>query len=125
MCSSCSLVDLTGNEFADFFTLDGQPKSMTCPSTGLKEEQLAHMGKVASSVPVDDFTVHGGVFRFTIFTCNRQILTLSDLNPFFSTRSGTHPEEQRGDGGEPDSRLGPERVHGFRLPAERGFPCAA
>ncbi|KAK3550196.1 hypothetical protein QTP86_021223 [Hemibagrus guttatus] len=47
----------------DFFTLDGQPKSMTCPSTGLKEEQLAHIGKVASSVPVDDFTIHGGLKR--------------------------------------------------------------
>ena len=43
-----------------FFTLDGQPKSMTCPSTGLSEEDLNHIGQVASSVPVDDFTIHGG-----------------------------------------------------------------
>ncbi|XP_069773772.1 2-oxoglutarate dehydrogenase complex component E1 isoform X3 [Narcine bancroftii] len=46
-----------------FFTLDGQPKSMTCPSTGLSEEMLNHIGKVASSVPVEDFTIHGGLTR--------------------------------------------------------------
>ncbi|EOA93174.1 2-oxoglutarate dehydrogenase E1 component, mitochondrial, partial [Anas platyrhynchos] len=39
-----------------FFTLDGQPRSMTCPSTGLNEEDLTHIGQVASSVPVEDFT---------------------------------------------------------------------
>ncbi|KAJ7305110.1 hypothetical protein JRQ81_010962, partial [Phrynocephalus forsythii] len=46
-----------------FFTLDGQPRSMTCPSTGLNEEDLAHIGKVASSVPVENFTIHGGLSR--------------------------------------------------------------
>uniref|UniRef100_A0A8B9KUZ9 2-oxoglutarate dehydrogenase complex component E1 n=1 Tax=Astyanax mexicanus TaxID=7994 RepID=A0A8B9KUZ9_ASTMX len=46
-----------------FFTLDGQPKSMSCPSTGLTEEELAHIGQVASSVPVEDFTIHGGLSR--------------------------------------------------------------
>ncbi|MBN3296954.1 ODO1 protein, partial [Amia calva] len=46
-----------------FFTLDGQPKSMTCPSTGLGEEDLGHIGQVASSVPVEDFTIHGGLSR--------------------------------------------------------------
>ncbi|XP_048474701.1 2-oxoglutarate dehydrogenase complex component E1 isoform X1 [Rhincodon typus] len=46
-----------------FFTLDGQPKSMKCPSTGLSEETLAHIGNVASSVPVEDFTIHGGLTR--------------------------------------------------------------
>uniref|UniRef100_A0A8B9KSQ2 2-oxoglutarate dehydrogenase complex component E1 n=1 Tax=Astyanax mexicanus TaxID=7994 RepID=A0A8B9KSQ2_ASTMX len=46
-----------------FFTLEGQPKSMSCPSTGLKEEDLQHIGKVASSVPVEDFTIHGGLTR--------------------------------------------------------------
>lgn len=45
---------------AGFFTLDGQPRSMTCPSTGLNEEDLTHIGQVASSVPVEDFTIHGG-----------------------------------------------------------------
>lgn len=43
-----------------FFTLDGQPRSMTCPSTGVNEEDLVHIGKVASSVPVENFTIHGG-----------------------------------------------------------------
>ncbi|XP_058876083.1 2-oxoglutarate dehydrogenase complex component E1 isoform X2 [Acipenser ruthenus] len=46
-----------------FFTLDGQPKSMSCPHTGLSEEDLTHIGEVASSVPVEDFTVHGGLKR--------------------------------------------------------------
>uniref|UniRef100_A0A8C1Z170 2-oxoglutarate dehydrogenase complex component E1 n=1 Tax=Cyprinus carpio TaxID=7962 RepID=A0A8C1Z170_CYPCA len=46
-----------------FFTLDGQPKSMSCPSTGLQEEELSHIGQVASSVPVEDFTIHGGLSR--------------------------------------------------------------
>ena len=43
-----------------FFTLDGQPRSMSCPSTGLTEDILAHIGNVASSVPVENFTIHGG-----------------------------------------------------------------
>lgn len=46
-----------------FFTLDGQPKSMSCPSTGLNEEDLMHIGSVASSVPVENFTIHGGLSR--------------------------------------------------------------
>jgi len=46
--------------FAGFFTLDGQPKSMSYPSTGLPEEDLTNIGLVASSVPVEDFTIHGG-----------------------------------------------------------------
>ncbi|MGH0188752.1 UNVERIFIED_CONTAM: hypothetical protein FKN15_031275 [Acipenser sinensis] len=46
-----------------FFTLDGQPKSMSCPHTGLSEEDLTHIGEVASSVPVEDFTIHGGLKR--------------------------------------------------------------
>nr|XP_023682163.1 2-oxoglutarate dehydrogenase, mitochondrial-like isoform X1 [Paramormyrops kingsleyae]XP_023682164.1 2-oxoglutarate dehydrogenase, mitochondrial-like isoform X1 [Paramormyrops kingsleyae]XP_023682165.1 2-oxoglutarate dehydrogenase, mitochondrial-like isoform X1 [Paramormyrops kingsleyae] len=46
-----------------FFTLDGQPKSMSCPSTGLKEDELVHIGQVASSVPVENFTIHAGLTR--------------------------------------------------------------
>ncbi|KAM6965290.1 oxoglutarate (alpha-ketoglutarate) dehydrogenase a (lipoamide) isoform 2-T2 [Aplochiton taeniatus] len=46
-----------------FFTLDGMPKSMNSPSTGLSEEDLTHIGQVASSVPVEDFTIHGGLSR--------------------------------------------------------------
>ncbi|XP_049645580.1 2-oxoglutarate dehydrogenase complex component E1 isoform X1 [Suncus etruscus] len=46
-----------------FFTLDGQPRSMTCPSTGLDEDTLTHIGNVASSVPVENFTIHGGLSR--------------------------------------------------------------
>uniref|UniRef100_A0A673XKJ0 2-oxoglutarate dehydrogenase complex component E1 n=1 Tax=Salmo trutta TaxID=8032 RepID=A0A673XKJ0_SALTR len=46
-----------------FFNMDGQPKSMTSPSTGLTEEELGHIGHIASSVPVEDFTIHGGLSR--------------------------------------------------------------
>lgn len=34
---------------------------MSCPSTGLTEDNLNHIGQVASSVPVEDFTIHGGL----------------------------------------------------------------
>lgn len=34
---------------------------MSCPSTGLTEDNLGHIGQVASSVPVEDFTIHGGL----------------------------------------------------------------
>ncbi|XP_033845752.1 2-oxoglutarate dehydrogenase complex component E1 [Periophthalmus magnuspinnatus] len=47
----------------DFFTLDGQPKNMSCPLTGITEEELQHIGNIAASVPVKDFTIHGGLSR--------------------------------------------------------------
>lgn len=43
-----------------FFTLEGQPKSLSCPSTGISEEELGHIGNIAASVPLEDFTIHGG-----------------------------------------------------------------
>uniref|UniRef100_A0A672ZMT7 2-oxoglutarate dehydrogenase complex component E1 n=1 Tax=Sphaeramia orbicularis TaxID=375764 RepID=A0A672ZMT7_9TELE len=46
-----------------FFTLEGQPKNMSCPSTGITEEELKHIGNIAASVPVEDFTIHGGLSR--------------------------------------------------------------
>lgn len=46
-----------------FFTLDGQPKNMSCPPTGISEEDLLHIGNIAASVPVEDFPVHGGLSR--------------------------------------------------------------
>uniref|UniRef100_A0A3Q3LF10 2-oxoglutarate dehydrogenase complex component E1 n=1 Tax=Mastacembelus armatus TaxID=205130 RepID=A0A3Q3LF10_9TELE len=46
-----------------FFTLDGQPRSMSCPSTGISEDELLRIGNVAASVPVQDFTIHGGLSR--------------------------------------------------------------
>lgn len=45
---------------AGFFTLEGQPKTMSCPPTGISEEELGHIGNIAASVPLDDFTIHGG-----------------------------------------------------------------
>ncbi|XP_056616415.1 2-oxoglutarate dehydrogenase-like, mitochondrial isoform X4 [Triplophysa dalaica] len=47
----------------DFFTPEGEPKSTSCPSTGLNEEVLRHIGEVASSVPLKDFAIHSGLSR--------------------------------------------------------------
>nr|XP_033502855.1 2-oxoglutarate dehydrogenase, mitochondrial isoform X1 [Epinephelus lanceolatus] len=47
----------------EFFTLEGQPKTMNCPATGITEEELVHIGNIASSVPEEDFTIHGGLSR--------------------------------------------------------------
>ncbi|CAL1568021.1 unnamed protein product [Knipowitschia caucasica] len=47
----------------DFFNLDGQPKNMKCLSTGIPEEELQHIGNIAASVPMKDFTIHGGLSR--------------------------------------------------------------
>ncbi|XP_042288705.1 2-oxoglutarate dehydrogenase-like, mitochondrial [Thunnus albacares] len=47
----------------DFFTAEGEPKSMSCLPTGLDEEVLQHIGQTASSVPLEDFKIHPGVSR--------------------------------------------------------------
>ncbi|XP_077442221.1 2-oxoglutarate dehydrogenase complex component E1 isoform X2 [Vanacampus margaritifer] len=47
----------------DFFAADGRPKTMSCPSSGLPEDDLRHIGTVAASVPVDDFSIHPGLSR--------------------------------------------------------------
>uniref|UniRef100_A0A673G067 oxoglutarate dehydrogenase (succinyl-transferring) n=1 Tax=Sinocyclocheilus rhinocerous TaxID=307959 RepID=A0A673G067_9TELE len=49
--------------FPDFFKPDGEPKSISCPPTGLNEEVLRHIGEVASSIPLKDFTIHSGLSR--------------------------------------------------------------
>ncbi|NXV00317.1 OGDHL protein, partial [Cettia cetti] len=46
-----------------FFNVDGEPKSMSCPPTGISEELLTHIGNVASTVPVEDFKIHSGLSR--------------------------------------------------------------
>ncbi|XP_062989206.1 2-oxoglutarate dehydrogenase-like, mitochondrial [Elgaria multicarinata webbii] len=46
-----------------FFNVDGEPKSMTCPPTGIPEDKLTHIGNVASSVPLEGFKIHGGLSR--------------------------------------------------------------
>ncbi|XP_016127840.1 2-oxoglutarate dehydrogenase-like, mitochondrial [Sinocyclocheilus grahami] len=45
----------------DFFKPDGEPKSMSCPPTGLNKEVLRHIGEVASSIPLKDFAIHSGL----------------------------------------------------------------
>ncbi|XP_054654937.1 2-oxoglutarate dehydrogenase-like, mitochondrial isoform X2 [Dunckerocampus dactyliophorus] len=47
----------------DFFTAEGEPKTMSCPPTGLDEEVMQHIGQTASSVPLEDFTIHPGLSR--------------------------------------------------------------
>ncbi|XP_029376504.1 2-oxoglutarate dehydrogenase-like, mitochondrial isoform X1 [Echeneis naucrates] len=47
----------------DFFTAEGEPKSMSCVPSGLEEEVLQHIGHTASSVPLEDFKIHPGVSR--------------------------------------------------------------
>ncbi|KAM6956511.1 LOW QUALITY PROTEIN: 2-oxoglutarate dehydrogenase-like, mitochondrial [Aplochiton taeniatus] len=47
----------------DFFTAEGEPRSMTCPPTGIEEEILQHIGLKASCVPIEDFKIHPGVSR--------------------------------------------------------------
>ncbi|XP_037322361.2 2-oxoglutarate dehydrogenase-like, mitochondrial [Pungitius pungitius] len=47
----------------DFFTAEGEPRSMNCVPTGLSEEVLQHIGQAASSVPLKDFKIHPGVSR--------------------------------------------------------------
>lgn len=46
--------------FSGFFNVDGEPKSMRCPTTGIPEDVLTHIGNVASSVPLEDFKIHSG-----------------------------------------------------------------
>uniref|UniRef100_A0A2K5DWT8 oxoglutarate dehydrogenase (succinyl-transferring) n=1 Tax=Aotus nancymaae TaxID=37293 RepID=A0A2K5DWT8_AOTNA len=46
-----------------FFNVDGEPKSMTCPATGISEDVLTHIGSVASSVPLEGFKIHTGLSR--------------------------------------------------------------
>ncbi|XP_075996757.1 2-oxoglutarate dehydrogenase complex component E1-like isoform X2 [Genypterus blacodes] len=46
-----------------FFQLDGRPRSLSCPSTGIAEDELSHIGNTAASVPVEEFTIHGGLAR--------------------------------------------------------------
>lgn len=47
----------------NFFTIEGEPKRMSCLPTGLPEEVLKHIGEIASSVPLQDFSIHNGVSR--------------------------------------------------------------
>ncbi|XP_022067953.2 2-oxoglutarate dehydrogenase-like, mitochondrial [Acanthochromis polyacanthus] len=47
----------------DFFTAEGEPRSMSCLPTGLDEDVLQHIGQTASSVPLEDFKIHPGVSR--------------------------------------------------------------
>lgn len=60
------------NVSLDFFTENGCPKTMSCQPTGLSEDELGHIGQVAASVPVEDFTIHPGTSL--LFEC------LHDLN---------------------------------------------
>lgn len=47
----------------DFFTAEGEPRSMSCVPTGLDEVVLQHIGQTASSVPLEDFKIHPDLSR--------------------------------------------------------------
>lgn len=57
---SISILFFKMSFFPGFFNVDGEPKSMTCPSTGIPEDMLTHIGNVASSVPLEGVKIHGG-----------------------------------------------------------------
>lgn len=85
-----------GASVLGFFTLDGQPRSMTCPSTGLEEEVLTHIGSVASSVPVENFTIHGGEGCDSGATGQAQGPALTCLGPGLSKAVGGGRQEALG-----------------------------
>lgn len=111
---------------AGFFTLEGQPKSMSCPSTGISEEELNHIGNVAASVPVEDFTIHGGTLGYctvvinTLFMCCRS-LYVSALGLWF--RFESYPKGPSKYGEPARVWLGSWGVYGLWLSAQRGDPC--
>lgn len=39
---------------------------MTCPTTGIPEDMLTHIGNVASSVPLEDFKIHTGKLLYKL-----------------------------------------------------------
>uniref|UniRef100_A0A8C8ZCK1 2-oxoglutarate dehydrogenase-like, mitochondrial n=1 Tax=Prolemur simus TaxID=1328070 RepID=A0A8C8ZCK1_PROSS len=79
-----------------FFNVDGEPKSMTCPATGIPEDVLTHIGNVASSVPLEDFKIHTGLSRIlrgrADMTRNRAVdWALAEYMAFGSLlKEGTH-----------------------------------
>ncbi|CAN9499768.1 unnamed protein product [Ophioblennius macclurei] len=80
----------------DFFTGDGEPRSMTCVPTGLDEDVLQHIGQIASSVPIEDFKIHPGLARImrtrADLVKNRQVdWALAEYMAFGSLlKDGTH-----------------------------------
>ena len=116
-----------------FFNMDGQPKSMTSPSTGLTEEELGHIGHIASSVPVEDFTIHGGRQPRTYTQTHKPIHTrvedkysVTYVHAHISSyvcvcvRSESYTKGSCGDGGPACVWLGSRRVHGLWLTAQGG-----
>lgn len=106
---------------ADFFTLDGQPKTMSCNSTGIPEEQLCHIGSIASSVPLKDFTIHGGTVHHPPASFKK--VRESRLRSLSSFRFDSYLEEPCKHGESARVRLGSWRIHGLWLAASGWNPC--
>lgn len=68
----CQAVSLSPS--VDFFTAEGEPKSMSCVPTGLDEEVLHHIGQTASSVPLDDFKIHPGEFSWCVLVNSAMVM---------------------------------------------------
>lgn len=106
---------------ADFFTLDGQPKTMSCNSTGIPEELLCHIGSIASSVPLKDFTIHGGTVHRPPASFKK--VRRSRLISLLSFRFDSYLEEPCKHGEPACVRLGSWGIHGLRLSASGWNPC--
>lgn len=67
----------------DFFTAEGEPRSMICVPTGLDEEVLQHIGQTASSVPLEDFKIHPGEFSCFVLenrACIHSMYSITNTN---------------------------------------------
>lgn len=117
--------------YLGFFTLEGQPRSMTCPSTGISEQALSHIGNIAASVPVQDFAIHGGALTSHVTKMKihwmyfQAVLDLDFLHWCSCCRLESYPKGTCKYGEPATVWLGSRRVYGLWLSAQGGNPCAS
>lgn len=117
--------------YLGFFTLEGQPRSMTCPSTGISEQALSHIGNIAASVPVQDFAIHGGALTSLVTKMKihwmyfQAVLDLDFLHWCSCCRLESYPKGTCKYGEPATVWLGSRGVYGLWLSAQGGNPCAS